>query len=390
MPGTPPSPPPDAERLILRVFLFGRLAPLSQAAIVATTRSAALSGVATRTLPVFALLVGESIALLPVAFSATMPSRRALLALEAACTAAALAWGAFRVDTAGQFSWLAGNLLYIFGMSATLLRSRREAIAAAGYWLAIASAGSAVRFSVVALWPSIWQAMALVLFMLLVFTLASEYRRAHESLDHAREQEVAQERLLAAERVRGRHYRALHDRVLQTMEFLARGRWITDPDMRAHVMSEAQWLRQLISGQLIDQPDELIAALVRVINAQAAHGLRTDLHAGQPHPSVCAEAVDAVAAAASEALTNVRKHANVDRAVMSVRPAGTGVLVTIVDDGCGFDPLLPSPGLGMRQSIYAQMRQVAGTATLHSIPGNGTQVELWVPGEPSPPAGPAR
>ena len=372
-----------AERLLLWVFLFGRLAPVSQA-VLAASGPAGASAATARFLPVFALLAGESAALSPFAWSASGPGKRVLLAADQACAAAALIWGTVIASTPGQLSWLLGNLLYIYGMSGTLFASRRRALAAAACWLVLAEGAAVVRFFVVFSWGGVWHAVALVLFMLLVFTLADEYRRAHQSLDRVRAQEVAQERMLAAERERGKHYRALHDHVLQTMEFLARGRWITDPQVRAHVVCEAQWLRQLISGQLTCQPDGLAMALASVSNAQATRGLRTDLHAGQSHLPLSADAVDAVAAAAGEALANVRKHANTGRAVVSVRPAGAGVLVTIADGGCGFDPAMPTAGLGIAQSIHARMRQAGGRARLHSAPGQGTCVELWVPAPSQP------
>jgi signal transduction histidine kinase len=125
-------------------------------------------------------------------------------------------------------------------------------------------------------------------------------------------------------------------------------------------------------------------ALASVSNAQATRGLRTDLQADQSHLPLSVDAVDAVAAAAGEALANVRKHANTDRAVVSVRPADAGVLVTIADGGCGFDPAVPTAGLGIAQSIQARMRQAGGRARLHSAPGQGTCVELWVPAPSQP------
>ncbi|MBV9452162.1 MAG: hypothetical protein JO345_40375 [Streptosporangiaceae bacterium] len=68
-----------------------------------------------------------------------------------------------------------------------------------------------------------------------------------------------------------------------------------------------------------------------------------------------------------------------NQAVVSVLPAHGGVLVTVVDDGCGFDPGQARTGLGLRQSVLARMREVAGSATLDTAPGRGTHIELWAP-----------
>jgi hypothetical protein len=174
-----------AERLLLWVFLAGRLAPLSQAALAASGHGAPFDAVA-RFLPVLALLAAESAALLPFAWSAPARGRRFMLAAEQACAATALIWGAVIASTPGQLSWLSGNLEFVYGMSATLLGSRRQTLTACACWLALAEVAAALRFPVVSSWGVAGHGVALVLFMLLVFALADEYRRVHQSLDCAR------------------------------------------------------------------------------------------------------------------------------------------------------------------------------------------------------------
>lgn len=325
------------DRLIRWVFLLGRLAPLSQAALAGAGHlSGAWNGL-------YAVLATESVLLLPLA--ATSLPDWLFVAADVAVGTVVLTDGAISARLPDGFAMLWAGVLYVLSMAAVLLRSKMRAITLAAFWVAAQMVIIFARFGPAALlsWRQLWQATAQVGTMLLVCTLAGEYRRINQALDRAREHEVVREAALAAERERGRHYRLLHDRVLQTMDTLARGRWITDQQIQDHVSGEARWLRQLVGGQLDDQPD-LITALASVIQAQPA-GLTVHLHTGRPHPPLPAAAVEALSAAASEALTNIRKHAGVDQAVVSVQPARAGVLVTVVDNGCGFDPGRPAfPG----------------------------------------------
>ncbi|HEX6527869.1 MAG TPA: ATP-binding protein [Streptosporangiaceae bacterium] len=360
------------DRLLRWVFLLCRLAPLSQAVLTASGHVPGMWR------GLFAVLAAESVVLLPLAMTG-LPDW-AFVAADFAVVTAVLTGAAVTARHPGELATLWGGLLYVVSVAAVLLHSRVQAVMAAEFWVATQIVITSARFGPAALlsWRQLWQAAAQAAFMLLIYTLAAEYRGINEALDRARRHDVAREAALLAERERGRHYRLLHDRVLQTMDTLARGRWIADAQIHDQVRGEARWLRQLIGGQLDDQPDDLHAALMSVINSQPA-GLAVDLHAGRPHPPVLAAVVEALSAAVGEALTNVRKHADVDRAVVSVLPARAGVLVTIVDDGCGFDPAQETSGLGIRQCLQARMREVAGAVRLDAAPGRGTHVELWAP-----------
>ena len=59
-------------------------------------------------------------------------------------------------------------------------------------------------------------------------------------------------------------------------------------------------------------------------------------------------------------------------------PAAAGLLVR--DRGPGFDPgAVPGDRRGVRESIVGRMARHGGTATIHSAPGVGTEVELVLP-----------
>ena len=79
-----------------------------------------------------------------------------------------------------------------------------------------------------------------------------------------------------------------------------------------------------------------------------------------------------------EALTNVRKHA--DATVVRVRADthGRELVVSVADNGKGFDPNAPGEGLGL-QGMEERARLLGGMFRIASEPQGGTTVELTVP-----------
>ncbi|MGD0240133.1 MAG: ATP-binding protein [Streptosporangiaceae bacterium] len=244
--------------------------------------------------------------------------------------------------------------------------------------------------------------------------VADRFRRLSEELDQARRIAAAREAELAAERERSRHARelhsvrmaaasreldrarerarlsrALHDHVLQTLEFMGRDGWISDPVVRDQVAAEAAWLRDLVRGELDPGEGALCAALERVAQRQTRAGLRIELNtSGLGAAPLAAQAVAALAGAVGELLTNVRKHAGTDRAVVRAVLARDQVVVTVLDHGRGFDPIKVTGGVGLRESVIARVRETGGHVVVTSEPGTGTHVEITIPvlGEPASPA----
>lgn len=82
-----------------------------------------------------------------------------------------------------------------------------------------------------------------------------------------------------------------------------------------------------------------------------------------------------------EALHNSVKHADATTVHVEIRqdPAeGRRLVVEIADDGVGFDPLVPSGGLGL-VSMRERAERVGGRLTLESVPAGGTRVRIVVP-----------
>lgn len=82
-----------------------------------------------------------------------------------------------------------------------------------------------------------------------------------------------------------------------------------------------------------------------------------------------------------EAITNVKKHAGVKRAMVKIEDTGTYLTIVIKDDGCGFDPEAISSEkerygiIGMKERVGL----FGGELDIISSPGSGTQVIVKVP-----------
>ncbi len=91
--------------------------------------------------------------------------------------------------------------------------------------------------------------------------------------------------------------------------------------------------------------------------------------------------------AAGEALTNVVKHAGVDRAHVHLERTGDHVEVTVRDEGPGL-PAGTAGGLGLPDSVAGRMTAVGGRALVRGAPGRGTEVVLRAPVDRRPAAVP--
>ena len=82
-----------------------------------------------------------------------------------------------------------------------------------------------------------------------------------------------------------------------------------------------------------------------------------------------------------EAITNVRKHSGVKKAMVKMEDTGEGLTIVVKDDGVGFDTKLKSDNpesygiLGMQERVQL----IGGRMEIISAPNSGTQVIIYVP-----------
>jgi signal transduction histidine kinase len=89
--------------------------------------------------------------------------------------------------------------------------------------------------------------------------------------------------------------------------------------------------------------------------------------------------VEALVAAAREALTNAAKWGGGGRVDLYAEIDPARVQAFVRDRGVGFDPAAIGPDRrGVRESILGRMERHGGRAAVHSAPGAGTEVELAI------------
>jgi signal transduction histidine kinase len=79
-------------------------------------------------------------------------------------------------------------------------------------------------------------------------------------------------------------------------------------------------------------------------------------------------------------MTNAAKHAQSDEISVYGEVEPGRVAVFVRDRGIGFDRAgIADDRRGISESIEARLRNVGGSATITTSPGEGTEVELTVP-----------
>jgi PAS domain S-box-containing protein len=79
-----------------------------------------------------------------------------------------------------------------------------------------------------------------------------------------------------------------------------------------------------------------------------------------------------------ELLINVAKHAGTERARVEMGRRGDTLLLTVEDDGAGFDPDAPLVRFGL-VNLRARIEQLGGSLAIESAPGRGTTASAVLP-----------
>jgi signal transduction histidine kinase len=91
---------------------------------------------------------------------------------------------------------------------------------------------------------------------------------------------------------------------------------------------------------------------------------------------------EALLRVAQEALHNALRHSGAGEVAVRLARHGQGARLTVTDDGKGFDPRAVRRAgrhLGL-VSMRDRASGVGGALTVHSAPGEGTTIEMEVPG----------
>lgn len=203
--------------------------------------------------------------------------------------------------------------------------------------------------------------------------------RAEEAASRAARREAA-----AAERER--LARSIHDSVLQVLALVtSRGRALGGEAAELGDLAAEQEvaLRALVSGADAANGHAGGFLDVRAVTERLADA-RTTVSCPATAVLLPEPVTMALGAAAAAAVDNVRRHAGPDaRCWVLLEEDTADVLLTVRDDGCGIAAgrlaeAAAAGRLGVAQSIVGRLESIGGTASVASMPGTGTEVELRV------------
>ena len=225
-----------------------------------------------------------------------------------------------------------------------------------------------------------WEAVRLLAIMAVVLLglsliVGPSVARIGTELDQER-----QERVRADERARVAAH--LHDSVLQTLTLIQKHS--DDPKRMAQLARrQERELRTWLYEPAPEQPGtiRLGPALDEVADAvEHDHQVRVEVVTVGDSLDLHPASIEDLVSATREAITNAAKHAGVDRVDVYAEHRTNSIEVFVRDAGVGFDPDdVAGDRHGIRQSIKARLERHGGRATIFSEPGQGTEVELYLP-----------
>lgn len=117
-------------------------------------------------------------------------------------------------------------------------------------------------------------------------------------------------------------------------------------------------------------------------------GLRITLKVGRMPGWLSLDQATCLFRVLQECLQNIVKHANATEAMVKLSGSSTGVGLSVIDNGSGFDAsdksIHQQKGLGLI-SMQERLRLLNGFLRIHSRPADGTKVCAWIPAKEGPP-----
>lgn len=176
----------------------------------------------------------------------------------------------------------------------------------------------------------------------------------------------------------------LHDSVLQTLALIQRH---ADHPEQARRLARQQ--ERALRAWLYDDrpPDEspttLAAALDRMADeVEADHG-GVEVDVVVVGDRGVDPQIEALLGALREAVVNAASHSGAPEVSVYVEVAGDHIDAFVRDRGRGFDPASVERGRrGIAESIVGRMARHGGRATVHSVPGEGTEVSVELTCQP--------
>lgn len=229
---------------------------------------------------------------------------------------------------------------------------------------------------------------------------ALERARLYEAERQARTQaEAAQQSLalLAEARERNRLAQELHDNVAQALGYVNLKITLTHNLLAANrhdeVLDNLRELKQIVGEAYTDIRGEIfnlranpstdidfLATLRRYIDKyHRFYRLTIDLvlEADEAAFDFPGQIAVPLIRTVQEALINIRKHAQVDQALIRLQREGESVRIIIEDEGQGFDPTTEKAHSFGLKIMRERVESVGGHLEIDSAPGQGTRIILF-------------
>jgi len=224
--------------------------------------------------------------------------------------------------------------------------------------------------------------------------LTQELEKRVQARTREVERLAADSRYAAVVRERLRLARDLHDTLAHSMmEMLMEVRTLRmlhahDPGKLAAELERAEQVASQGLKEARDAVGQMRLNAVRdlglgpALNAAVSRfaertGLTVHYSAAPQAASFADPRAETVFRIAEEALRNIDRHANATQVDVRLHDEGDGtVVLTIADDGVGFDPAAPHPGHYGVLGIREQAQLIDAELDLHSAPGAGARLQL--------------
>ena len=170
--------------------------------------------------------------------------------------------------------------------------------------------------------------------------------------------------------------RQLHDSVLQTLKLISSSAEDSS-EVRYLVRVQERDLRRTINEYRSPHEQSFRA---RLLDARAAieDRYRVEIEQVIRDDTEMTPDLAALVEAASEAMANAARHSGSPTIDLYAEVRADGVQINVRDRGRGFDPDTISSG-GMAHSIVGRVTEAGGTANIKTVPGQGTDVSLFLP-----------
>lgn len=196
------------------------------------------------------------------------------------------------------------------------------------------------------------------------------FRLGRDLIEERRARIRSEERAEVAARV--------HDSVLQTLALIQQ-QAVDAPEIVSLARRQERELRALLFGGPGANDGTLKSSMAAAAaDVEDTYSIAVDVVTVGDCPRE--DALDALTAAAKEAMVNAAKFAGTPSVSLYVEVEGDQATVFVRDRGAGFEPAaVPPDRQGIAESIRGRMERHGGHARIRSAPGEGTEVELTMP-----------